>query len=89
MRSLGLILCAAAVAIAAGFGPLYSLAGVMVALYPRSLRMLQAAVDQNISARLWDRVLLPVLSWPAWIFPAVIGVALLYWVGRQAEKGHG
>ncbi len=89
MRSLGLILLAGAVAIASGFGPLHSLAGVMVSLYPPSLRMLQALVDQNISARVWDRVMLPVLGWPAWVFPAVIGVAMLYWVGRQAGKGHG
>lgn len=89
MRSIGLILLAAAVALASGFGPLASLDGVMVRLYPPSLRMLQAAVDHNISPRLWDRVMLPVLACPAWIFPAVIGAAMLYWVGRQAEKGHG
>ncbi|MBX9594400.1 MAG: hypothetical protein K2X46_08560 [Roseomonas sp.] len=89
MRSIGLILLASAVALASGFGPLASLDGVMVRLYPPSLRMLQATVDHNISPRLWDQVMLPVLACPAWIFPAVIGAAMLFWVGRQAEKGHG
>lgn len=89
LRSFGLILLASAVALASGFGPMASLDGVLVRLYPPSLSLLQAAVDHNISPRLWDRVMLPVLACPAWVFPAVIGVALLFWVGRQAEKGHG
>lgn len=88
MRSLGLLLLAAAVALASGFGFLASLADVMVRLYPPSLQTLQHAVDNNISPRLWDRVLLPALDWPAWVFPAVIGAALLFWVGRQASRGH-
>jgi hypothetical protein len=89
LRSIGLILLASAVALASGFGPLASLDGVLVRLYPPSLHLLQTAVDHNISPRLWDRVMMPVLAWPAWIFPAVIGAAVLFWVGRRAEKGHG
>lgn len=89
LRSLGLILPAVSVALAAGFGPLASLEAVLARLYSPSLRLMRAAVDHNIAPGAWDRVMLPVPGCPAWIFPAVIGAAMLYGVGRQAAKGHG
>ncbi|WP_439578878.1 hypothetical protein [Elioraea sp.] len=48
---------------------------------PASLNMLQAGIQRRISPGLWEGVIQPVLTWPAW--PVLIGTGLgLILVGR-------
>ncbi len=44
---------------------------------PGSLRLLQAAVKRYIAAAVWDDVLGPLLSLPAWLLLAAPGIAIL------------
>jgi hypothetical protein len=65
----------------AGAGAVYGFAtplgAVLYRLYPPFLNTLQAGIQRNLSPELWDSVLLPLLEWPVWVLPAVLGLLFL------------
>lgn len=50
-----------------------------------SLNMLQAGVQRRLSPGLWEDVIQPVLTWPAWPVLIVAGVALI--LVSRARRG--
>ena len=53
-------------------------------LHAPSLNLYQAGVERHVSAVLWDRVLAPLLLWPAVLVFLIPGV-LLIWLPRVSE----
>lgn len=53
-------------------------------LHAPSLNLYQAGVERHVSAALWDKVLAPLLLWPAALVLLVPGV-LLVWLPRVSE----
>mgnify|MGYP004205355891 FL=1 len=50
---------------------------IWASIDPNSLVGFGALVEKQIDPDLWLNVVLPVLQWPAWIVPAVLGVVLV------------
>lgn len=53
-------------------------------LHAPSLNLYQAGVERHVSAALWDKVLAPLLLWPATLVLLIPGV-LLVWLPRVSE----
>ena len=86
MRVLGLLLLAAAAALAAWFGPGTPLGAVIFGLWPAFLNTFQAGVQRRLAPELWDLVILPLLEWPSWVVPAALGLAVLL-IGLRRRGG--
>lgn len=89
MRALGLLLLAAAAALALWLGVATPLGAAIYSVVPPFLNTLQAGVQRNLSPALWDEVLLPVLEAPAWALPLALGLLLLaasLLVGRARRR---
>jgi hypothetical protein len=82
VKVLGVLLLAlgAAAGVLYGFGT--PLGAVLYRLYPPFLNTLQAGVQRNLSPELWDSALLPLLEWPVWVLPAVLGLLFML-LGRK------
>lgn len=52
------------------------------ALDPGGLNLVQAVVQRYLHPALWDPVAIAVLSWPAWLAPLALALALL-WLCRR------
>ncbi len=52
---------------------------------PGSLNASQAAVQRYVSPLVWDAVIQPLLTWPAWATFAPLGVFLL-WRGERRPR---
>jgi hypothetical protein len=48
-------------------------------------------VEKQIDPDLWFEQLLPVLTWPAWVFPGGLGLLLILlarpWASRRRRRG--
>lgn len=58
---------------------------------PNSLVGLQSLIENKIDPDLWVDIVLPMLEWPAWVFPAGLGVLLVLvarpGAARRRRKG--
>ncbi len=58
---------------------------------PNSLVGLGSLIENKVDPDLWVDVLLPMLTWPAWVFPGGLGIILLLlarpWVARHRRPG--
>ena len=58
---------------------------------PNSLVGLQSLVEKQIDPDLWFNRVLPVLTWPAWVFPGGLGLLLILlarpWASRRRRRG--
>ena len=63
--------------LAGGESGLRPLGAVWFDLSPGSLNLVQAVVERYLWAGLWDRVLFPVLAWPAALILGIPGLALV------------
>lgn len=88
-----------------GLGALLLIAAVVLALRdagqaagelwasidPNSLVGLGALIENRIDPDLWVDVVLPMLTWPAWVIPGGLGVILILlarpWSLRQRQPG--
>ncbi len=86
MRISGLALLAAAAALAGWFGPGTPLGAVIFGIWPAFLNTFQAGVQRRLAPELWDYMILPLLEWPSWVVPAVLGAALLV-IGLRRRRG--
>jgi hypothetical protein len=86
---IGVVFLALAGGIAAWFGPGAPLGAVIFELYPPFLNTLQAGVQRRLSAELWNDVFLPVLEWPGWLIPLVLGVLFLAIALLRRRRRHG
>jgi uncharacterized RDD family membrane protein YckC len=77
MRLLGALFLAFGAALGGWFGFDASLGEALFALEPAFLNTFQAGVQRRLSPWLWDAVILPVLLWPVWVLPGVLGAGLL------------
>ena len=80
----GLLLLALGAGLAAWCGAVTPLGAVIFRAAPAFLNTLQAGVQRNLSPALWDALFLPLLEWPSWVVPVVLGALLLIpWRGRR------
>ncbi len=73
---LGAALLGAAVAMAAD-DPLLSIGELWGVLHPNSLVGFGALVEKRIDPGLWLDIVLPLLGWPAWLLPLLLGAVVL------------
>ena len=78
-----LFLAAAAVLAVSGFGE--SAGELWASIDSNSLVGLGSLIENRVDPALWVDVVLPALTWPAWVFPAVPGVILVL----AARSGRG
>lgn len=77
MKLIGIVLLVLAAVLVGWFGFGTPLGAVVFQIHPPFLNTLQAGVQRNLSPWLWNDVIQPVLEWPSWILPLVIGALLL------------
>jgi hypothetical protein len=54
--------------------------------HPASLNLAQALVQRYLFPELWDRVIFPVLDWPAWVLPLAFGGLLAFLTWRRTAR---
>lgn len=89
MILLGALLLALAGGIAVWFGPAAPLGAVIFAIHPPFLNTLQAGIQRRLAPELWNDVILPVLEWPGWLLPLLLGGLLLLPVLLRRRRRHG
>ncbi|WP_372621821.1 hypothetical protein [Falsiroseomonas sp.] len=89
MRILGVVLLVLAGGIAAWFGPGAPLGAAIFAIHPPFLNTFQAGVQRRLSPELWNDVFLPVLEWPGWLIPLLLGALFLAIGLLRRRRRHG
>jgi hypothetical protein len=88
VKALGILLLALAAGLGGWFGFGAPLGAAIFAIHPPFLNTLQAGVQRNLAPWLWTDVMQPVLTWPAWVLPGVLGLLLLM-LARGRRRGGG
>jgi hypothetical protein len=86
VRFIGLAFLLLAAFLAGWYGVATPLGAVVFEIAPAFLNTLQAGVQRNLSPWLWDAFVLPLLEWPSWLVPLVLG-ALLAVLGGRRRRG--
>ncbi|HWT09177.1 MAG TPA: hypothetical protein VN329_08420 [Roseomonas sp.] len=87
LRLIGLLLGAAALVLGLSFGWGWQLGAALGRVNPGAMGRLQDGVQRSISQMLWDSLVSPVLSMPAW--SALAAIALLLFVIAAMRPGRG
>jgi hypothetical protein len=85
---LGILFLVLGAGLAGWFGVGAPLGAAIFAIHPPFLNTLQAGVQRNLAPWLWNDVIQPVLTAPAWVVPLVLGLLFLL-LGRRRRRADG